>query len=120
MPTAGGQAAKERGAGSGVIQVERLWVELRGEGRFQLCGRQSDLLEIAGKRGAVVCFMQKNDKVHLVLFKRCDVKCKLPVNGKPDIRTHGNWTVARWGDEEWIFVLMGKEGVDAKRLEGMF
>jgi hypothetical protein len=77
-------------------------------------------LKIAGKRGAVVCFMQKNDKVHLVLFKRCDVKCKLPVNGKPDIRTHGNWTVARWGDEEWIFVLMGKEGVDAKRLEGMF
>jgi hypothetical protein len=77
-------------------------------------------LEIAGKRGAVVCFKQENDKVHLVLFKRCDVKCKLPVNGKPDIRKHGNWTVARWGDEEWIFVLMGKEGVDAKRLEGMF
>jgi hypothetical protein len=77
-------------------------------------------LEINGKRGAVVCFLQKNDTVHLVLFKRCDVKCKLPVNGKPDIRKHGNWTVARWGDEEWVFVLMGKEGVDEKRLEEMF
>jgi len=28
-------------------------VELRGEGRFQLCGRQSDLLEIAGKRASL-------------------------------------------------------------------
>ncbi len=28
-------------------------VDLRGEGRFQLCGRQSDLLEIAGKRASL-------------------------------------------------------------------
>ena len=28
-------------------------VELRGEGKFQLCGRQSDLLEIAGKRASL-------------------------------------------------------------------
>ena len=28
-------------------------VELRGDGRFQLCGRQSDLLEIAGKRASL-------------------------------------------------------------------
>ncbi len=28
-------------------------VELRGEGRFKLCGRQSDLLEIAGKRASL-------------------------------------------------------------------
>lgn len=77
-------------------------------------------LEIDGKRGAVVCFVQEDDMVHLVLFKRDDVKCKLPVNGKPDIRTHGKWAVARWSDEEWVFVLMGKEGVDEKRLAGMF
>lgn len=62
----------------------------------------------------------ENDIIHLVLFKRDDVKCKLPVNGKPDIRTHGKWAVARWSDEEWVFVLMGKEGVDEKRLAGMF
>jgi hypothetical protein len=77
-------------------------------------------LEIDGKRGALVCFKQENDMVHLVIFKRCDVKCKLPQGGKPDIQTKGNWSVARWSDEDWVFVLMGKEGVDAKRLEGMF
>lgn len=77
-------------------------------------------LEIDGKRGALVCFKQENDVVHLVVFKRCDVKCKLPQGGKPDIRTKGNWSVARWSDDDWVFVLMGKEGVDAKRLEGMF
>jgi hypothetical protein len=77
-------------------------------------------LEIDGKRGALVCFKQENDMVHLVIFKRCDVSCKLPETGKPDIRKHGNWSVARWSDDDWVFVLMGKEGVDAKRLEGMF
>jgi hypothetical protein len=77
-------------------------------------------LEIDGKRGALVCFKQENDVVHLVVFKRCDVKCKLPKTGKPDFKQRGNWSVARWSDDDWVFVLMGKEGVDAKRLEGMF
>ena len=77
-------------------------------------------LEIGGKRGALVCFKQENDVVHLVVFKRCDVKCKLPQTGKPDIKKHGSWTAARWSDDDWVFVLMGKEGVDTKRLEGMF
>lgn len=77
-------------------------------------------LEIEGKRGALVCFKQENDIVHLVVFKRCDVKCKLPDTGKPDFKQRGNWSVARWSDDDWVFVLMGKEGVDAKRLEGMF
>jgi len=90
------------------------------KGLKEAAGRGCRELEIDGKRGAVVCFVQKGDMVHLVLFKRCDVKCKLPVNGKPDIRKHGNWAVARWSDEEWVFVLMGKEGVDEKRLEEMF
>jgi len=52
--------------------------------------------------------------------KRCNVKCKLTWGGKPDIRTKGNGSVFRWSDDDWVFVLMGKEGVDAKRLEGMF
>lgn len=77
-------------------------------------------LEIGGKRGAVVCFKQRGDKVHLVVFKRCDVKCKLPKTGEPDFREHGHWSVARWTDNEWVYVLMGKESVDLKRLEEMF
>ncbi len=77
-------------------------------------------LEIDGKRGALVCFKQDKDMVHLVVFKRCDVKCKLPSAGKPDIGTHGDWAVARWEQDGRVFVMMGERGIDAKRLAGMF
>jgi len=77
-------------------------------------------LEIDGKRGALVCFVQDQDMVHLVVFKRCDVKCKLPSAGKPDIDTHGNWAVARWEQDGRVFVLMGERGIDAKRLAELF
>lgn len=49
-----------------------------------------------------------------------EVPPRLALGGQPDIRTKGNWSVARWSDDDWVFVLMGKEGVDAKRREGMF
>ena len=90
------------------------------EGLKKFAGDGCRELEIDGKRGAVVCFKKDNDKVHLVVFKRCDVKCKLPKTGNPDFREHGNWAVARWTDDEWVYVLMGKENVDLKRLEEMF
>lgn len=79
-------------------------------------------LEIAGKKGALVCFEQKGDEVRLVAFKRCDVRCKVPRKGEgePDLATHGKWSVARWEDEDWVFVLMGGENVDTERLAGLF
>ena len=77
-------------------------------------------LKIDGKRGALVCFKQENDVVHLVAFKRCDVKCRLPKKGEPDIGKHGKWSVARWADDEWVFVLMGEKNVDVKRLADLF
>ena len=77
-------------------------------------------LKIDGKRGALVCFKQENDVVHLVAFKRCDVKCRLPKKGEPDIGRHGKWSVARWADDEWVFVLMGEKNVDVKRLADLF
>lgn len=77
-------------------------------------------LEIEGKRGAVVCFKGDGDMLHLVVFKRCDVKCQLPDDGKPDIVTRGEWAAARWQRGDRVFVLMGKKGVDAKRLAEMF
>ncbi len=77
-------------------------------------------LRIDGKRGALVCFKQEEDVVHLVAFKRCDVKCKLPKKGKPHIGKHGKWSVARWADDEWVFVLMGEKNIDTKRLEELF
>ncbi|RYD67193.1 MAG: hypothetical protein EOP83_03325 [Verrucomicrobiaceae bacterium] len=83
-------------------------------------------LDIEGKKGALVCFKQENDIVHLVVFKRCDVSCKLPKEGQPAYGKHGKWSVARWSDQDWVFVLMGekdadrKQNVDRKRLEDMF
>ncbi|MEK7952994.1 hypothetical protein [Luteolibacter soli] len=83
-------------------------------------------LDIEGKKGALVCFKQENNVVHLVVFKRCDVSCKLPKEGQPAYGNHGKWSVARWSDEDWVFVLMGekdadrKQDVDRKRLEDMF
>lgn len=79
-------------------------------------------LEIAGKQGALVCFKEEGDEVHLVAFKRCDVRCKVPKIGesKPEVTTHGKWSVARWEDEDWVFVLMGGENVDTDRLAGLF
>jgi len=77
-------------------------------------------LKIDGKRGALVCFKQENDVVHLVAFKRCDVKCQLPKKAEPDIGHRGKWSVARWADDEWVFVLMGEKNVDAKRLAELF
>lgn len=77
-------------------------------------------LEIAGRRGAVVCFKNDGETLHLVVFKRCDVKCQLPAEGEPLIVSHGEWTAARWQRGDRVFVLMGKQGVDAKRLAEMF
>lgn len=77
-------------------------------------------LKIGGKRGALVCFKQEDDIVHLVAFKRCDVKCRLPKKGEPDIGKHGKWSVARWADDEWVFVLMGEKNIDAQRLKDLF
>lgn len=77
-------------------------------------------LKIDGKRGALVCFKQEDDLVHLVAFKRCDVKCRLPKKGEPDITKHGKWSVARWADDEWVYVLMGENKVDAQRLKDLF
>jgi hypothetical protein len=83
-------------------------------------------LDIEGKKGALVCFKREEDVVHLMVFKRCDVKCKLPKEGQPSYGKHGKWSVARWSDEDWVFVLMGeknadrKQNIDRKRLEEMF
>lgn len=79
-------------------------------------------LQINGKRGALVCFKQENEIVHLVVFKRCDVKCRLPQREKPNIGRHGKWSVARWVDRDWVFVLMGEgeKGVDPERLANLF
>lgn len=90
------------------------------KGLRKLPGAGCRELEIDGKRGTLVCFKRDGNLVHLVVFKRDDVKCKLPKSGKPVIGRHGNWAVARWEDRDCVFVMLGKGDIGAKDLEGMF
>jgi hypothetical protein len=89
------------------------------KGLKQFAGYGCRQLEIDGKKGALVCFKQDDDIVHLVVFKRCDVKCRVPKD-QPSFGKHGKWARARWSDDEWVFVLMGEKNIDVKRLEEMF
>jgi hypothetical protein len=40
--------------------------------------------------------------------------------GAPAYGRHGKWSVARWEDQDWVFVLMGGENVDTERLANLF
>ncbi len=70
-------------------------------------------LEINGKKGSLVCFDDpENGRVHLVIFKREDVCGDLPPRDRPEIRQCGPWAVARWVDQNHVFVLLGSRPMD--------
>lgn len=76
-------------------------------------------LVIDGKRGAVVCFDQREAGViHLVVFRREDVRGELPCREHPALDRHGRWAVARWADAEHAFVLLGN--TEPRKLESLF
>lgn len=76
-------------------------------------------LVIDGKRGSLVCFDDpENGKVHLVIFKREDVCGDLPTRENPHISQCGPWAVARWVDENHVFVLLGSRPME--KLAGLF
>jgi hypothetical protein len=77
-------------------------------------------LEIEGKRGILLCFRQDDQTVHLVIFSRSDVACECIEIDKPQIRTSGEWSIARWEHGPWAILLMGKKSADVQRLSGMF
>jgi hypothetical protein len=77
-------------------------------------------LVIDGKVGSIICFKeQENGEVHLVIFRRQDVCGELPQRGQPELSNHGNWAVARWADDERVFVLLG-EGMNVNNLSALF
>jgi hypothetical protein len=43
-----------------------------------------------------------------VIFRRDDVSCKLPSNGKPDFEQDGKWASARWVDGDKAFLLLSQ------------
>jgi predicted outer membrane lipoprotein len=77
-------------------------------------------LSIDGKKGVLVCYKDQGKMVHLVVFKRCDVICKLPKLDHPDFGQDGKWVVARWADENWVYMLLGGDGVAQEGLEKLF
>lgn len=71
-------------------------------------------LEINGKHGSLICFNTTNHGVvHLIIFRRDDVdgSCKNKLDD-PCLIDKGNWSVARWQNDENVFFLVGKAKVD--------
>jgi hypothetical protein len=64
-------------------------------------------LEIAGKRGSLICF-KNGDRgvIHIVIFRRQDVSGDFQPDGCPTFDRQGDWASARWQDEHYVFVMM--------------
>jgi hypothetical protein len=68
-------------------------------------------LVIDGRRGSLICFDEREaGTVHLVIFSRRDVAGELPRRDRPEFSNKGSWSVASWGDESHVFVLIGSTG----------
>lgn len=77
-------------------------------------------LVIDGRVGSIICFDEReNGVVHLVVFRRQDVCAELPERNAPLLTQHGKWAVARWADEERVFILIG-DRTDPRRLSSLF
>lgn len=78
------------------------------------------VLEVDGRKGSLVCFDERRaGTVHLVVFQRQDVDdLGLPGVRAPQLEQHGRWAVARWANEDAVFLLMGN--TDVERLAGLF
>ena len=76
-------------------------------------------LEVDGKKGALVCFRRGEDEVvHLVVFRRGDVRGELPDSKHPVVEKKGNWSVARWEQGGRAFFMLGK--TEPEHLEEVF
>jgi hypothetical protein len=77
------------------------------------------VIEVDGKPGAIVCFKRgEGEIVHLVVFRREDVTGEFPKDGHPELNPDGSWAVARWGDKDRVFVLLGQ--TNPERLGELF
>jgi len=76
-------------------------------------------LVIDGKRGSLVCFDEaENGVVHLVIFFKKDVLDEIPSLDGVQFEQSGNWAIARWGDAEKVFMLMGN--TEKEKLASLF
>jgi hypothetical protein len=76
-------------------------------------------LVIDGKRGSLVCFEDlSGGDVHLVIFRREDIRGVLPCQQHPSLVSEGPFDVARWCDDRHVFLLLGTAGIE--QLEDLF
>lgn len=77
-------------------------------------------LLINGKSGSLLCFDTREDGViHMIIFRREDVRGELPDRQSPSYSQYGTWAVARWADDERVFLLLGNH-TDTTRLASLF
>ncbi len=77
-------------------------------------------LVIHGKKGSLVCFQEDNmGVVHLIIFNRKDVdgSCANKL-ADPCILQEGQWSVARWQNDESVFFLIGQ--CDQQQMQKLF
>jgi hypothetical protein len=103
---------------------KKLFEFIRGEGRAcpsgcipsglkRVPGLGCRMIEVEGKPGAIVCFKRgENEVVHLVVFKRSDVRGELPDSNHPEIEQKGDWAVARWEKSGRAFVMFSRTDTD--------
>jgi hypothetical protein len=76
-------------------------------------------LIIDGKRGSLVCFdLRGHGVVHMVIFLKRDVSCKLPSRKQPKFSQVKEWATARWSDGDKVFLILSR--AEAKTLEELF
>lgn len=76
-------------------------------------------LVIDGKEGSLICYdVSENGVVHLVVFKRDDVKCELPCREHPSFAQTNGWAAARWEDDRNVFILISH--TEVKKLAALF
>ncbi len=76
-------------------------------------------LTIDGKTGSLICYDEReNGVVHLVIFRREDVRGELPCRVHPEFAQKGHWAAARWEDESNVFILIGN--TDVRKLASLF
>lgn len=76
-------------------------------------------LIIDGKRGSLVCFdLRDQGVVHMVIFRKEDVSCRLPSMDQPMFSQVKEWSTARWCDADKVFLVLSR--TEAKTLKELF
>jgi hypothetical protein len=77
-------------------------------------------LVVAGKSASLICFgKREKGVVHLIIFRREDVRGELPQRQSPSFSQCGTWAVARWADEDRVYFLLG-DRTDTTKLAALF